>query len=293
MKTLYSLTLSSAMALFTLSANSQAPDNDSCENAISIDDLFHNFDGQTYMSDVFTNVGATVGDDDPIFGLDCWLEVDGAFGDKWDPRDQTVWFTFIGDGTEYNILTSDCDGNLDNYIMGGDTQIAIYTGECGNLVEVVGCNEDSDNIDWDDEEWFDFYAELDFQTEDGVEYLLYVDGLNWDIFGDDGGGKVGGGEGVAEGEFCIEVTSVVTVVEEYVQLPVEVFPNPANTQFTIQTDLKWEQGQLIDALGKTVKEFRNSGINTFDVSDLPNGAYTLRLQNDQYQSAVEQVLINR
>ena len=286
MKTLYSLALSSALVLFAFAANSQAPDNDSCENAFSIDDLFHNFDGLTYTSIPYTNVGATVGEEDPIFGLDCWLEIEFSTGEKTDPRDQTVWFSFVGDGTDYNIRTSDCGGTLKNYITGGDTQIAIFTGTCGNLAEVIACNEDSEEIDWDDESWDDWYAEVDIQTEDGVEYLLYADGLNWDVFG--------GGEGVAEGEFCFEVTSLSsTVVVEYDMMPMQIFPNPANTQFTIQTELNWEQGQLIDALGKTVQEFRNSGINTFDVTDLPNGAYTLRLLNDQYESAVEQVLINR
>lgn len=266
--------LLSLAAIFTSGLLIAQPANDDCSGAIDIDDLFHHLDGQTYMSDVFTNVGATVGDDDPTFGLDCWLEVEfGEVGEP-EPRDQTVWFSFVGDGSTYNIKSGDCGGTAPNYIEAGDTQVAIFTGTCGNLDEAVACNEDSPEIDWYDETWNDWYFELDFETMDGVEYLMYVDGLNWEIFGDTTANPV------AEGDFCFEVTAMVVNVEEFDLIDLDVFPNPAQDQVTIQTAVPTDKISLFDIQGREVL-IASDGESVLNISELPAGIYSVVAQSGE------------
>jgi hypothetical protein len=260
--------LFSLVALVLGSTVIAQPANDSCDDAISIDDLFHHFDGQTYMSDIYTNVDATVSEDDPNFGLDCWLEIEfSEIGDP-EPRDQTVWFSFVGDGSTYNIKSGDCGGTATNYIEGGDTQAVIFTGTCNALDEAVACNDDSPDIDWYDDNWDDWFFELDLETEDGVEYLLYVDGLNWEIFGDTTANPV------AEGDFCVEVTSMTVNIEEMDLFSINTFPNPATDRVTIQSASPADQISLLDIQGREIL-VAEKGEKTLDVSELPSGIYSV------------------
>jgi hypothetical protein len=263
-----------ATMLCTFALMSQgAPANDDCEAAIDIDALFHNEPGNIYTSEIFTNVGATVGDDDPTSGLDCWLEIEIDGGDT-DPRNQTVWFSFLGDGLMYNILTSDCGGLAKNYIFGGDTQLGILTGDCGDFDEVVACNEDSENIDFDDPDWNNWYAEVDFQTTDGEDYLMLIDGLDWSIFGGD--------EGVAEGEFCFEVTQITTSIKDFNQVQISLYPNPTNDWIQIDSNTAMQSADIYNYGGNHVQSY--SLISTtkqrLDVSSLSQGVYTVVLKTN-------------
>lgn len=107
-----------AFALTTSGAWGQA--NDNCANATPIPNS--TISGPCFNGN---NAGATVeafeGGAGPA-GLGCWDT----------PPDQTVWYTFTPPAT----------ANYDFLITGGDTQLKILSGTCGNFT-AVACNEDA------------------------------------------------------------------------------------------------------------------------------------------------------
>lgn len=259
------------------------PENDLCDTPVDIDALFHGDMDVTYTSDIYTNVGATTDDNDPDFGLDCWLEIIETNGDT-DPRDQTIWFTFVGDGLEYNIRTSDCGGAAKNYITEGDAQLAIFTGDCGDWDEVVACNEDSEDIDWTDENIDDWYAEVDFLTEDGQLYYLLIDGLNWDIFKP--------GFGAAEGEFCFEVTHGTPSGIPEQDLQVSFYPNPASDMLTVQCKHAIDGLSIFDVNGRLVLQDQPRVTQLqLDISDLHSGVFQVVIAGNG-QVNTQRLIIN-
>ena len=70
--------------------------------------------------------------------------------------------------------------------------------------------------------------------------------------------------------------------EEQLNAKVEVFPNPASDQITIQSDQKVNQLQIVDMTGKVVLNENNSfnGQAEINVSQLPKGMYTMVLRNE-------------
>ena len=70
-----------------------------------------------------------------------------------------VWYEFTGDGS---ILTTSTSNSGTNF----DTQIHVYQGTCDNLI-VVGC---------DDNSGVGNSSEYSFQTVNGVQYYIYVNG---------------------------------------------------------------------------------------------------------------------
>lgn len=157
---------------------------DVCDAAIDLTLLF----GQpiTQTTGIYDNTTATVSPSDP--DVDCWGETPGA-----DILNNTMWYTFVGDGQMYHIETVPC--NSTNYITGpGDTQMLIYAGDdCNDLTEVA-CNDDLYNTgvpDW--------RAGIDIITDPGQNYYMLIDGF-------DNAGTV------ATGEFCIEITKVASVL---------------------------------------------------------------------------------
>lgn len=153
----------------------QPPVNDNCTSAIELNDLMGGAIGEMMTSTTYTNVNAT-SDSDPSVGYEC-------FGEATPSLEGTVWFTFTGDGNTYYIETTNCDGNLENYIPDGDTQIAIYSGLCA-IPSAEACNEDNP-----DATAGNYEAGLDFATEEGQTYIMMIDGYSG-----------------AEGEFCVAFT---------------------------------------------------------------------------------------
>lgn len=142
---------------------------DFCTNSILLEG-FSEEEGVTLFYGPFDNTDFTVSPTDPI--PPCFFE--GTL-------ENTMWFSFTGDGNVYDIRTSaECAGGLnlnefDLYITDGDTQMAVYTGDCnGNLTEVA-CNDDSPDATADD-----LFAEVSIATEDGVTYYMMLDGFNPD-----------------------------------------------------------------------------------------------------------------
>ncbi len=175
--------LSLLVGLMVLSASAlyAQPANNECSGSVDISALF---DGGTNTSTLFDNTGATSEASDPALanGAAC-------FNDQ--AIQNSVWFTFQGDGNPYRIISVQCSAT--NYIENGDTQFALYSGSCGGLSPVAnGCNEDAPTATNTN-----FFAEINFETVAGTTYYLLVDG--WQT---------------ASGEFCLEVGPAAEPITE-------------------------------------------------------------------------------
>ena len=146
-----------------------------CAGAINIDTLLGQTPGEAQVSGLFDNTGyASV--DDPETGFGCFEDVAGL--------SRTIWYTFQGDGNTYRIRTVQC--NATDYIDAGDTQAAVYTGDCMSLTPAV-CNEDESYP-------AQLNALIELETEVDSTYYMLIDGF-----------------GARDGEFCLEITQVVDV----------------------------------------------------------------------------------
>ncbi len=133
------------------------PDNDECVDAISLTV------GDGVFNGPFTNESATASEDSPP--PSCFIDVS---------LDNTVYFTFVGDGNPY-LISGDisCSGISAEPLT--DSQMALYEGSCDG--PEVACDDDSGPL---------FLSQLVINTEAGVTYYLLLDGFGGD-----------------QGDFCI------------------------------------------------------------------------------------------
>jgi hypothetical protein len=156
---------------------------DLCGGAIDLTQYFPDAQGVPTVTPLYSNATATVDATDPL--PTCFEDAPAAL------LNNSVWFTFTGDGGVYDIETVECTAGAD-YIDDGDTQLAIYTGDCGALTEVA-CNED---IDFDNN---DYRAGVfEFETVSGVDYRILIDGWS-------------GPSVISTGAFCLQITKAVDV----------------------------------------------------------------------------------
>jgi hypothetical protein len=66
--------------------------------------------------------------------------------------------------------------------------------------------------------------------------------------------------------------------EEFLNSNYTIYPNPAKTFFSIDTDIVIEYIIIYDSLGKIIKKFQSA--ESYDVSDLEKGLYFVRINND-------------
>jgi hypothetical protein len=253
----------------------QGPENDLCADASNIGEIFGTGVGVVQLSDAYSNVGATVSDSDPEDGWECFGEPDGG-GDS-PSVDNNIWFTFEGDGNPYVVLANDCNGTLgDEYIFAGDTQFALYSGECGNLVPVA-CNDDSP-----DAVQGNYFSELEFETEDGVTYYLMVDGFDWTDLG----------EAPAEGSFCLQVTQTVVGVDELSANAVNVYPNPAMGYFMINSENPIQRVSIYNMVGELVYQPQSNTSTTLTVNCdlLSSGVYFVEVFDGENKNTLRVVV---
>jgi len=184
-----SLPFIAAAALLSSGVFAQVPANDECANAISIQSSIGLAIGVTDTIGPYDNTNATVSAGDPATGFECFGEPDGS--GTAPTIENTLWFTFTGDGGKYFIETGDGPG-VTNYIDDGDTQIAIYTGACGALVPFA-CNEDGPSATATT-----YPAGLTFNTNPGEVYYMMIDGFNFN-------------GAISMGEFLIFITQQATI----------------------------------------------------------------------------------
>jgi hypothetical protein len=163
-------------------------DEDLCGGAVDLSLYFGQAPTVPQTTGLYDNTNATVDAGDPA-APSCWADGVTQTLPAVPKIDGSMWYTFTGDGNTYHIETVPCSST--NYIDGGDTQMAIYTGECGSLSQVL-CNEDLTGA-------ADFRAGLDIETENGTNYYMLIDGWS-----DDAGV-------VSLGEFCIQITQLPAI----------------------------------------------------------------------------------
>ncbi|MCC7465781.1 MAG: T9SS type A sorting domain-containing protein [Saprospiraceae bacterium] len=215
--------------------------HDGCSDAKDINNLFGAAYNVPQTSALQNNTGYT-STGDPAVTSGCFFQDDAL--------QRTVWYTFTGDGNTYRIRSVQC--NATNYIPDGDTQVALFTGNCSSPTQ-VDCNDDENvnaNI---------LNFNLVVATQPGEVYRMVVDGY-----------------GGAQGEYCLEVTNLTpSAIAEIGSIGVRVFPNP--TAGLVQlTDVHADQVLVFDNMGRLILQLENPG-NRIDLSNAPAGIYFLKI----------------
>lgn len=248
---------------FCLSMTRLPSANDECDGAIDISDLTGGALEQAQTSGAFSNIGATSVDDPNPNDVEdnCW------FGDPL--LSNTVWFSFEGDGSEYFIETVNC-GEVTDYIDDGDTQMAIFTGDCGDLTQVA-CNEDGPQATD-----IEYPAGISFLTEEGVTYQVMIDGF----------------AGV-DGEFCMQMTTTSLVsTNNSDEFEFNAYPNPTNGMVTVESPVSLENVALVNVLGQRVKEWNITSAERFEfnTNDVEPGVYLLQAMSEGKVSTLKLIV---
>ena len=247
------------------------PENDECAGAFDINTLFGGGPSVEFTSIQFTNSGATPESTDPG-GYDCWIDTDVA-NDLDNSLDNSVWFTFDGDGAEYAIVVDDCNGTAT--FTFDDSQMAVYSGNgCGNLVPVA-CSEDiAPDLDI-------YNAGLVLPTVANTTYYILIDGFNYiDIDGP-----------IASGDFCITVANTAVSVNEIDKSNVVMFPNPADNQFTITADQNISMIEIHNLVGSLVATENNVNKKIYNMNtQLSKGVYMVTVYTTNGKS-VQKLII--
>jgi len=82
---------------------------------------------------------------------------------------------------------------------------------------------------------------------------------------------------VAQGSFNRD--SKFSHTKKSISTTISVFPNPAANVFNINSKTKISKVEIYSLIGKKIKCIKNINGNAFDVSDLRNGIYLLRIFN--------------
>ncbi len=157
------------------------PENDFCEDATEI--VLDAVNGP------YSNASATA--TDLVAAGSCWIETG---------LDNTVYFTFVGDGLEYTFGTSNtCSGILD---ANTDTQLTIHEGSC-----------DGPEVACDDDGGPGFMSEVNFITTAGTTYYILIDGFNGN-----------------DGQFCLNAfANVIPSNDECADAtPIDIFDGAVN-----------------------------------------------------------------
>lgn len=248
------------------------PENDECAGAFDINNLFDGEPNVAVVSTQFTNTGATAESVDPG-GHDCWEDTDEA-NSLENSLDNSVWFTFEGDGQDYLIAVGTC--NQTATFLNNDSQIAVYSGtDCNNLTPVA-CNEDIDfasNI---------YNAGVFLSTEDNTTYYILVDGFNY-VDQDNGP--------IASGDFCLEVAQFVVSVDEAANNKVVLYPNPSKNQFTVSAEQNITTIEIHNVVGSLVLAENNINKKVYNMNtSLTSGVYTITVQTGNVKS-VQKLII--
>lgn len=234
----------SDMAEGVVEVNAAIPPDNECSGANDINALFGQAENEPQTSSLYDNTGYN-STGDPATGYECFD--DGAL-------ERTTWYSFMGDGNNYRIKTIQCTAT--NYITNGDTQMAVYSGDCANPT-AVACSEDEDFGNQI------YNANLELQTVAGTNYLIMIDGWSGTTYS-------------AEGEFCLEVTNLTpNAVTDIKQTDIQIFPNPTTGEIQMR-NVDADQVQIFDGMGRLLFSEKQPG-NTLDLSAMPAGVYFLKI----------------
>lgn len=253
---------SGAQGEFCLAFTRKPLVNDECVGAVDLTALTGGAIDEPQTSTIYTNTGATSIDDPNPNDVvaSCW------FGTPL--QSNSVWFHFTGDGNTYFIETTDCSGTSE-YMPDGDSQMAIFTGDCGTLTQVA-CNEDGPNATTT------FEAAIQITTLVDTEYYVLIDGYQ-----------------ETQGQFCMQMTQKdPDGVNQLNAFDFEVYPNPSHDRFYIDTPETIEAATLTNLLGQQVRtySFDASQRVELDINGISSGIYMLQLRSGNQVSTTKVVV---
>ncbi len=245
--------------------------SDFCVDATNINNLFGQPVGQVVNSGLFDNTSATtVGD--PTTGYECFGEPDG--NGTAPSLDNSLWFTFTGDGGLYFIETGDCGST--NYINDGDTQLSIYSGTSCSALTSVLCSEDGPNATNTT-----YPAGDTLQTVAGRKYYMLVDGFNFQ-------------GALSAGEFCLKVKQlqpIVAINDPSFDQGIRLAPNPTNGVTNLMISLPEAADLTIrvtNSLGQQLMQRTASNVQEgtirLDMSRFAKGLYFVEMTDGTNRS---------
>lgn len=244
-----------------LRAVNTPPANDLCAFATDLTDLFGGPEGVGLVSSLQNNLTATAEGFDPNTGFDCFEDQPAL--------DNSLWFTFTGDGFTYGLETVACAAT--DYLRDGNTQMAVYTGTCENL-QPVACNETRSGFPGETGP-----AGLDLDTDLGQTYYILIDG-----FFDEAA------QALSQGEFCLKVTRGMLsgLSSGALETAVRLYPNPSTDRSWLDVQLP-EPGELyvelVDPVGRILwgrhAQRQDRHRIPIDLAHLPKGMYWVRIQH--------------
>jgi alpha-tubulin suppressor-like RCC1 family protein len=215
---------------------------DACVTATDIQHLFGKAINIAQVSNPYDNTNATITSGDPTFDLACFSSNDTL--------KHTVWFTFIGDDNAYQIRS--VKGASTNYIKNGDTQVALFSGDCASPTFLL-----CDDNEYPKDAQLNFSVQI--STVAGTRYRLMVDGYD-----------------NHQGQFCLEVTNLgAGTVTEVAHTDIRLFPNPT-TGILQLSNMHPEQVLIYNRIGQLMQRLHQPGGN-IDLSGLPAGMYFLQV----------------
>jgi len=244
-------------------------DHNTCTDALALEDFLSATEDNPSQVGPFDNtlLGSNIMPDANAenIGIECWE--DGP------TEDGSVWFTFTGNGNPYTISPTYCGDDVFAYYWGFDSQMAIYTGDCGELLPVA-CSDDLDGAN------NMFWPVIGLDTEDGTTYYVRMDGFHW---------TASGYEWTAEGAFCLQASvGNINGISDIQALDVNFYPNPCYGDIT----LAWEGGDQVadvvvfDQLGKRVGVFLKVSKGQRINLNVSAGMYILNIRSDNHTGSV-------
>jgi hypothetical protein len=225
------------------------PANDDISGAISLT-LDANFcDG---IQNNGTNISAT----DSGEGVGTCFN--GANGDN------DVWFTVT---IPANVISIDVSTDF----TGGtlvDTEIALYSGTSGSLVEIACSQDEGTTILSNGSSWNSLITNA--PVNGGETYLIQVAGYGT----------------TNTGTFCIDVSTNSLSVEDFESLNFKYYPNPVTNQLSLKAQNEIQNVTIYNVLGQEVKTLSPKSFNSdIDMSSLQSGAYFFRVTiNDRVET---------
>ncbi len=219
-----------------------APANDECAAAtlLVVDDTFCN--GTNTNG---TNLGAT---DSLVATASCF-----NFGEN------DVWFSFVAplDTATIDVSTDFLGGTL------YDTEIALYSGACGTLLE-MNCSQDQGTT-------------------------IQPNGFSWNslitnatvVAGDTYYVRVSGYDETSTGTFCLRVSRNTLSNEAFNTSNFSYYPNPVKNILNLSYTQNISSVAVFNLLGQqVVSKLVNANQSQIDMSELPTGAYLVKVTAD-------------
>jgi hypothetical protein len=177
----------------------------------------------------------------------------GFCGDFFEDNSPGVWYRLVGTGGDITLSTCSPISNF-------DTQIAVFSGDCNNLICIDG-NDDADGGLCDAID--DLLSVVTFPSVLGESYFIYVTGF----------------DSFELGTFELSVSCDVVSVDEVQNHNFSFSPNPVNDILYMSATKQIDEISIYNLLGQELKKISNNLLTAdIDLTDLISGAYYIKVK---------------